>query len=111
MCFVLALPRLIFANRKDIRLLDAEVGNVNGLSTSSTTNSNNNSTVLLSGLADAAALDFLYSVDKNGKDKTTFCWSDVSSERISCASQPKLSSSPSNVIVSGKLLLIVMQNA
>ncbi|XP_013410893.1 low-density lipoprotein receptor-related protein 6 [Lingula anatina] len=57
-------PRLIFANRKDVRMVDAE-------------NPHANATIIVSGLEDAAALDFYY-------DATTpiIFWTDVSLEVI-----------------------------
>ena len=51
-------PQLLFANRKDVRLVDA--GNPKG-----------NSTIIISGLQDAAAVDFLYS-------ESSIFWTDVS---------------------------------
>lgn len=56
-------PLLLFANRKDIQLLDA-------LSASRA-----NVTVLVAGQEDAAAIDFLY-------DEGLIFWTDVSMERI-----------------------------
>ena len=72
LCFILnivwllccsALPQLLFANRKDVRLVDA--GQQRGT----------NSTVVISDLEDAAAVDFIY-------DDNTIFWTDVSLELI-----------------------------
>jgi low density lipoprotein receptor-related protein 5/6 len=61
-------PWLLFANRKDIRLVDA----------SAAKNRNNNVTVIIKDLEDAAALDYHY-------DKGMVCWTDISLEMIRCA--------------------------
>ena len=53
---------LLFANRKDIRIIDAE-------------NAHGNSTVVISNLEDAAAVDFLFSAG-------AIYWTDVSLEVI-----------------------------
>lgn len=76
-------PKLLFANRKDVRLVDAG-------GTRSSRAPARNTSVVIADLTDAAALDFLYATDKQGNDRSTICWSDVSSERISCAAHPNL---------------------
>lgn len=63
-----AHPWLLFANRKDIRLVDA----------TSTRNRNNNVTIVIKDLEDAAALDYHY-------EKGMVCWTDISLEMIRCA--------------------------
>lgn len=63
-----AHPWLLFANRKDIRLVDA----------SPTRNRNNNVTIIIKDLEDAAALDYHYG-------KGMVCWTDISLEMIRCA--------------------------
>lgn len=68
MCFLSFLassPRLLFANRKDIRILRS-------------TNGTPNDTIVVSGLEDAISLDFDY------QQKIVF-WTDVSSEKIKSA--------------------------
>jgi low density lipoprotein receptor-related protein 5/6 len=60
-------PWLLFANRKDIRLVDA-----------SPTRRNGNVTVIIKDLEDAAALDYHY-------NKGMVCWTDISLEMIRCA--------------------------
>ena len=55
-------PQLLFANRKDLRLIDAD-------------SSKNNVTVVVGDLEDAAAVDFLYS------DGMIF-WTDINMEMI-----------------------------
>lgn len=55
-------PLLLFANRRDVRLVDAEVGRTE-------------SAVVVSDLEDAAAVDFLYS-------EGLIFWTDVSEEAI-----------------------------
>ena len=57
-----AVPQLLFANRKDVRLVDA--GNPRG-----------NSTVVISDLEDAAAVDFIF-------EENAIFWTDVSLEVI-----------------------------
>ncbi len=56
------VPLLLYANRRDVRLVDAG-------------NPENNSTVVAQGLEDAAAVDFLYVQD-------SIFWTDVSLEVI-----------------------------
>ncbi|KAI8494167.1 Low-density lipoprotein receptor- protein 6, partial [Branchiostoma belcheri] len=56
-------PRLLFANRRDVRIIDAGPGR------------GHNSTVVVSNLEDAAALDFIY-------DQNVIYWTDVSLEMI-----------------------------
>ena len=60
------LPQLLYANRRDIRMVDAG-------------SPQSNATVVMSGLEDAAALDFLY-------DEEVIFWTDVSLEVIQAAS-------------------------
>lgn len=59
------LPRLLFANRYNICAVDVTLGY-------------SNSTLMVSGLEDAAALDFLF------EDQLIY-WTDVSQERIKSA--------------------------
>uniref|UniRef100_A0AAY4BP47 EGF-like domain-containing protein n=1 Tax=Denticeps clupeoides TaxID=299321 RepID=A0AAY4BP47_9TELE len=61
-CFKGSSPWLLFANRRDVRLVDAEVGRTE-------------SAVVVSDLEDAAAVDFLYS-------EGLIFWTDVSEEAI-----------------------------
>lgn len=61
-------PWLLFANRKDIRLVDA----------SPTRNRNSNVTIIIKDLEDAAALDYHY-------ERGMICWTDISLEMIRCA--------------------------
>lgn len=79
-------PWLLFANRKDIRLVDA----------SAAKNRNNNVTVIIKDLEDAAALDYHY-------DKGMVCWTDISLEMIRCAfHQGANVINKTNVITTGK---------
>lgn len=59
---ILAAPLLLYANRRDLRLVDAAHGR-------------GNATVVVSGLEDAAAVDFIYA-------QGFIYWSDVSEEAI-----------------------------
>lgn len=61
--FSAAAPLLLYANRRDLRLVDASLGR------------SANATVVVSGLEDAAAVDFVYS-------RGLIYWSDVSEEAI-----------------------------
>ena len=60
--FLSAAPLLLYANRRDLRLVDAAHGR-------------GNATVVVSGLEDAAAVDFIYA-------QGLIYWSDVSEEAI-----------------------------
>jgi len=82
----LGSPKLLFSNRKDIQLTDSSLVN-------------SNSTVLLAGLSEAAAVDFLYEKDKKGKDRTTFCWTEHY-EGIFCATSPNLDN-PVKIVSNG----------
>lgn len=84
---VFSHPWLLFANRKDIRLVDA----------SSTRNRNNNVTIIIKDLEDAAALDYHY-------EKGMICWTDITLEMIRCAHHqgPNLINK-TNVITTGSL--------
>jgi len=62
---------------------------------------NKNSTLLMSGLNDAAALDFLYETDENGEDISTICWTDITNENIKCVRRDQLAE-PREVVTSGK---------
>uniref|UniRef100_A0A4W4GAH4 EGF-like domain-containing protein n=1 Tax=Electrophorus electricus TaxID=8005 RepID=A0A4W4GAH4_ELEEL len=59
----IAVPLLLYANRRDLRLVDAAHGR------------SGNATVVVSGLEDAAAVDFVYA-------RSLIYWSDVSEEAI-----------------------------
>ncbi|XP_033011997.1 low-density lipoprotein receptor-related protein 5 isoform X1 [Lacerta agilis] len=76
-----ASPLLLFANRRDVRLVDA--GGVKM-----------ESTVVVSGLEDAAAVDFLYS-------QGVIYWTDVSEEAIKQTYFNQTGNLVQNVIVSG----------
>lgn len=76
-----ASPLLLFANRRDVRLVDA--GGVKL-----------ESTVVVSGLEDAAAVDFQFS-------KGTVYWTDVSEEAIKQTSLNQTGSTVQNVVISG----------
>lgn len=82
-------PWLLFANRKDIRLVDA-----------STAKRNSNVTVVIKDLEDAAALDYHY-------NKGMVCWTDISLEMIRCAQHQGASLvKTTNVITTGLLHFI-----
>ncbi|XP_020639840.3 low-density lipoprotein receptor-related protein 5 [Pogona vitticeps] len=76
-----ASPLLLFANRRDVRLVDA--GGVKM-----------ESTIVVSGLEDAAAVDFLYS-------QGVIYWTDVSEEAIKQTYFNQTGNLVQNVIVSG----------
>lgn len=61
-CLPLGAPLLLYANRRDLRLVDASQARANA-------------TVVVSGLEDAAAVDYIYS-------QGLIYWSDVSEEAI-----------------------------
>lgn len=71
MLIIAGIPRLLFANRKDVRLVEVGDSQENPLGNPSQANS----TIIISGLEDAAALDFVYSENK-------VFWTDVSMEMI-----------------------------
>ncbi|GAA6089251.1 low-density lipoprotein receptor-related protein 6-like [Tachysurus ichikawai] len=77
-----AVPLLLYANRRDLRLVDAAQGR------------SANATVVVSGLEDAAAVDFVYS---NG----LIYWSDVSEESIKRAIFNGSGSGAQSTVVSG----------
>ncbi|XP_077312028.1 low-density lipoprotein receptor-related protein 5 isoform X1 [Lithobates pipiens] len=79
-CCVRASPLLLFANRRDVRLVDAGGTKLD-------------STVVVSGLEDAAAVDFFYS-------QGLVYWTDVSEESIKGISYNQ-SKSLQHVIISG----------
>lgn len=81
-CPVSAAPLLLYANRRDLRLVDAAHGK-------------ENATVIVGGLEDAAAVDFVFL-------KGLIYWSDVSEEAIKRTEFNK-SGSVQNVVVSGLL--------
>ncbi|XP_020857184.1 low-density lipoprotein receptor-related protein 6 isoform X1 [Phascolarctos cinereus] len=75
-------PLLLYANRRDLRLVDA-------------TNGKENATIVVGGLEDAAAVDFVF-------DHGLIYWSDVSEEAIKRTEFNK-TESVQNVVVSGLL--------
>ncbi|XP_055136598.1 low-density lipoprotein receptor-related protein 6 isoform X8 [Symphalangus syndactylus] len=77
-----AAPLLLYANRRDLRLVDA-------------TNGKENATIVVGGLEDAAAVDFVFS-------HGLIYWSDVSEEAIKRTEFNK-TESVQNVVVSGLL--------
>lgn len=77
-----AAPLLLYANRRDLRLVDAA-------------NGKENATVIVGGLEDAAAVDFVFV-------KGLIYWSDVSEEAIKRTEFNK-SGSVQNVVISGLL--------
>ncbi|KAM9468136.1 low-density lipoprotein receptor-related protein 6 [Clarias gariepinus] len=77
-----AVPFLLYANRRDLRLVDAAQGH------------STNATVVVSGLEDAAAVDFVYG-------RGFIYWSDVSEESIKRAVLNGSSLSTQNTVVSG----------
>ncbi|KAM6424662.1 low-density lipoprotein receptor-related protein 6 isoform 5-T5 [Rhynochetos jubatus] len=77
-----AAPLLLYANRRDLRLVDAA-------------NGKENATVIVGGLEDAAAVDFMFV-------KGLIYWSDVSEEAIKRTEFNK-SGSVQNVVISGLL--------
>ncbi|XP_053506614.1 low-density lipoprotein receptor-related protein 6 isoform X3 [Ictalurus furcatus] len=77
-----AVPLLLYANRRDLRLVDAAQGRAA------------NATVVVSGLEDAAAVDFVYS------DGLIY-WSDVSEEAIKRAVFNGSGSGAQSTVVSG----------
>ena len=79
-------PWLLFANRKDIQLVDVTPAR----------NRKNNVTVIIKDLEDAAALDYHY-------EKGMVCWTDISLEMIRCAyHQGANLLNKTNVITTGK---------
>lgn len=78
--FSIASPLLLYANRRDLRLVDT--GGTKG-----------NSTVVVSGLEDAAAVDFVFS-------RGLIYWSDVSEEAIKRINFNKAGSNQ-DVVISG----------
>ena len=82
-------PWLLFANRKDIRLVDA-----------SPSRRNNNVTIIIKDLEDAAALDYHF-------NKGMVCWTDISLEMIRCAHHHGASLiNKTNVITTGLCTLV-----
>uniref|UniRef100_A0A4W3J291 Low-density lipoprotein receptor-related protein n=1 Tax=Callorhinchus milii TaxID=7868 RepID=A0A4W3J291_CALMI len=79
-CFALGSPLLLFANRRDVRLVDAGAARPE-------------STVVVNGLEDAAAVDFMYA------DGMIY-WTDVSEEAIK-QTRVNLTGNVQNVIISG----------
>ncbi|KAM5263343.1 low-density lipoprotein receptor-related protein 6 isoform 5-T5 [Ctenodactylus gundi] len=77
-----AAPLLLYANRRDLRLVDA-------------TNGKENATIIVGGLEDAAAVDFVFG-------HGLIYWSDVSEEAIKRTEFNK-TESVQNVVVSGLL--------
>ncbi|TRY82715.1 hypothetical protein DNTS_018776 [Danionella cerebrum] len=75
------LPLLLYANRRDLRLVDAS-------------GSGANASVLVSGLEDAAAVDFLF-------ERGLVYWSDVSEECIRRAPVHGLTAGASSTVVCG----------
>lgn len=65
-------------------------------------NADRNTTVLLTGLQEAAAIDFLYATDSQGRDRSTYCWSEHF-EAIYCATAPSLSE-PKAIVTSGECM-------
>ncbi|XP_061406856.1 low-density lipoprotein receptor-related protein 6-like [Lethenteron reissneri] len=86
-----AWPLLLFANRRDIRVVDAAASSPRGAGRTARANVS----VVLAGLEDAAALDYVY-------DEGTVYWSDVSDEAIKRAqlNRSLVGGSPT-VVVSG----------
>ncbi|KAM6162242.1 low-density lipoprotein receptor-related protein 6 isoform 5-T5 [Erethizon dorsatum] len=83
LCVLLrAAPLLLYANRRDLRLVDA-------------TNGKENATIVVGGLEDAAAVDFVFG-------HGLIYWSDVSEEAIKRTEFNK-TESVQNVVVSGLL--------
>lgn len=81
-CPPAAVPLLLYANRRDLRLVDAALGR------------SANATVVVSGLEDAAAVDFVYS-------HGLIYWSDVSDEAIKRTVFNDSSSGAQSTVVSG----------
>ncbi|TUA36655.1 Low-density lipoprotein receptor-related protein 6 [Bagarius yarrelli] len=77
-----AVPLLLYANRRDLRLVDAAQGR------------SANATVVVSGLEDAAAVDFVYS-------HGLIYWSDVSEEAIKRTVFNSSGSTTQSTVVSG----------
>lgn len=77
-----AVPLLLYANRRDLRLVDAAQGR------------GANATVVVSGLEDAAAVDYVYS-------SGLIYWSDVSEEAIKRAVFNVSGSGAQSTVVSG----------
>uniref|UniRef100_A0A8C7KC95 Low density lipoprotein receptor-related protein 6 n=1 Tax=Oncorhynchus kisutch TaxID=8019 RepID=A0A8C7KC95_ONCKI len=80
-----SVPLLLYANRRDLRLVDAAHGRANA-------------TVVVGGLEDAAAVDYVYA-------QGLVYWSDVSEEAIKCTtfnqSGPGSAAAAQTVVVSG----------
>uniref|UniRef100_A0A8C7KAC0 Low density lipoprotein receptor-related protein 6 n=2 Tax=Oncorhynchus kisutch TaxID=8019 RepID=A0A8C7KAC0_ONCKI len=83
--FKRGVPLLLYANRRDLRLVDAAHGRANA-------------TVVVGGLEDAAAVDYVYA-------QGLVYWSDVSEEAIKCTtfnqSGPGSAAAAQTVVVSG----------
>ena len=82
-------PLLLYANRKNVCLVDAEAGQTN-------------STVIVGGLEDAAAVDFIYSTTDH--PASVVYWTDVSQEEIRRVTLTGSSSPAVEVIVSTGLV-------
>lgn len=76
------MPFLLYANRRDLRLVDATCGN------------SANATVVVSGLEDAAAVDYVYT-------QGFIYWSDVSEEAIKRTVFNSSGSAVQSTVVSG----------
>ncbi|KAL5006584.1 hypothetical protein ScPMuIL_015390 [Solemya velum] len=74
-------PFLLFANRKDVCLVDAA-------------NAEGNSTVVVGDLDDAAAVDFLYDLGR-------ICWTDVSLQMIKCTQLTPDNTKQTDIISTG----------
>lgn len=81
-CFPKASPLLLYANRRDLRLVDAA-------------DVTENATIVVGGLEDAAALDFVFI-------HGLIYWSDVSEEAIK-RTEFNQSGSVQNIVISGLL--------
>uniref|UniRef100_A0A8C5BBN8 EGF-like domain-containing protein n=1 Tax=Gadus morhua TaxID=8049 RepID=A0A8C5BBN8_GADMO len=80
--FCVCVPLLLYANRRDLRLVDAAHGKANA-------------TVVVGGLEDAAAVDYVYA-------RGLIYWSDVSEEAIKCTAFNRSGDgSAQTVVVSG----------
>ena len=91
MSIILGSQGLLLANRKDILLVDAKDKGI----------TKNSSSVLISDLNAAIAIDYLY-LRRHGRDASTYCWSEPGNEPdsyIYCATAPQLNEDARHIII------------
>ena len=91
MSLIIGSQGLLLANRKDILLVDAKDKGI----------TKNSSSVLISDLNAAIAIDYLY-LRRHGRDASTYCWSEPGNEPdsyIYCATAPQLNEDARHIII------------